>query len=109
MADSGSLAAVAVVATVTRRSSPQSEQRRQADHADGAIHEVLDVERVPIGRQGQSLRRAADVEAQQLGPADRVDQGHLAAGLQGDEQVDAARMKTAALATPELSRSMRRA
>ena len=60
-----------------------------------AVHEVVDVQRPAVGRQRQALRRAAGVEAEQLAPAVGVDHRDLAAGLQRDEQVDAARVEDA--------------
>ena len=68
----------------------RAQQRRQVEHADGAVHEVVDVQPLAVGGQRQRLRRAADVEAEQLVAAVRADHRHFAAGLERDEQVDAA-------------------
>ncbi len=48
-------------------------QARQVEDADGAIHEVVDVERQAVRRNREALRRAADVEAEDLPASVRVD------------------------------------
>ena len=54
-----------------------------------AVHEVLDEERVAIGRQRQPLRRAAGVEAGDFDMVPGVHDGDGAAAFQRDEGEDA--------------------
>ena len=68
------------------------DQRPQVDHAGRAVHEVLHVQARAVGRDGQGLRRTADVELHQLAAAESIHHRHLAAGLEGHEQISAARV-----------------
>ena len=54
---------------------------------------LLTYSALAVRRQRERLRRAADVEAEQLVAAVRVDDRHFAAGLERDEQVDAERVE----------------
>src|SRR5262249_28321813 len=60
---------------------------------DGAVHEIVYVERLAVGGYGDRLWRAADVDTQHLRMRVRIDDGDLAAGLERDEQVDAVQLE----------------
>ena len=66
------------------------QQRPQVVGPHGTVHEVADEQLVAVRRQRQALRRPTGVEAEQLPVVVGVDHRDLAAGLERDEQVDAA-------------------
>ena len=74
------------------------DESRQVEHAERAVHEVVDVELQAVARHRECVGRAAGREAVDLGLADRIDDRDLTARLQRDEQVGAGRVERRAAA-----------
>ena len=91
------------------RDAPSSSSGDEVVDADRAVHEVVDVEALAVGREREALRRAADVDAEQLEAARARrpprPRGWSRARRTGRRR---ARSNATALATPALSWSMRR-
>ncbi len=65
------------------------QQPRDVEDAHRAVHEIADVEPVPVRGERKTLRRATDGEAEYASAAVSVDDRDHAARFECDEQVDA--------------------
>ena len=70
-----------------------SHQRSQVVHANRSVHEIVDVQAQTIRRNCQSVRGPTGIESEDLGLADGINHGDLAAGLECDEEIRSRRMK----------------